>query len=237
MISPQAPVVDSNGKITPVWFRWLSELRGNADAGASQADMDAAIAAIATALGSPDGTVANIPPQSEADIRLLQGEGIAITGNAENGYAIAIRPLADSGAGALLGITRDAYGRVSGTTDATITGTAGQIDVANGDAAAGPPTLSLADVTDAGGGTLQKTAFDAKGRKTGTSAATTSDLTEGTNLYFTATRAISAAMAPYEIADGETFVVPAGKQCLFSLPIELGAGATLDVAGALVQVN
>lgn len=46
-------------------------------------------------------------------------------------------------------------------------------------------TLSLADVPDAGGGTLQKTAFDAKGRKTGTSAATTDDLSEGTtNQYW-----------------------------------------------------
>lgn len=174
--SPQAPVVDSNGKITPIWFRWLSELRGSADASAPQSDVDAAIAAIATALGSPDGTVASIPPQSEADIRLLQGAGIAITGDAANGYAIAIRPLADSGTGALLGIIRDSFGRVSGTTDATITGTAGEIDVADGDAVAGPPTLSLADVTDAGGGSLLLTTFDSKGRQTGSSAATASDV-------------------------------------------------------------
>lgn len=51
--------------------------------------------------------------------------------------------LTDSGAGALLAITRDAKGRVSGTKAATITGTAGQIDVTNGDASAGLPTISL----------------------------------------------------------------------------------------------
>ncbi len=46
-------------------------------------------------------------------------------------------------------------------------------------------TLGLADVPDSGVGTLQKTQFDAKGRKTGTSTATTDDLPEGsTNLYF-----------------------------------------------------
>ncbi|MGA0588102.1 hypothetical protein ACO2Q2_13375 [Dyella sp. KRB-257] len=52
--------------------------------------------------------------------------------------------LADTGAGALLAITRDAKGRVTGTKAATITGTAGQIDIADGDAAAGLPTISLA---------------------------------------------------------------------------------------------
>lgn len=49
----------------------------------------------------------------------------------------------------------------------------------------GITTLGLADVPDAGTGTLQKTQFDGKGRKTGTAAATTTDLPEGTNLYYT----------------------------------------------------
>lgn len=49
----------------------------------------------------------------------------------------------------------------------------------------GVTTLGLADVADAGTGTLQKTQFDGKGRKTGTAAATTTDLPEGTNLYYT----------------------------------------------------
>lgn len=62
---------------------------------------------------------------------------------------------------------------------------AGETIVADGDAVAGNPVIGLADVPDGGGGTLQKTAFDAKGRKTDTSAATTDDLPEGvTNLYY-----------------------------------------------------
>lgn len=71
----------------------------------------------------------------------------------------------------------------------------GETTVSNGDGVAGNPTIGLADVADAGGGALQKTAFDAKGRKTGTSAATTDDLTEGSNLYFTDARAQDAAGA------------------------------------------
>ena len=102
----------------------------------------------------------------------------------------------DSGVGALLAIERDEFGRVTGTRDATITGTFGEIDVADGDAVAGLPTISLADVDDEGGGTLQRTVFDEKGRRTGTSAATTDDLAEGeANRYFTDERARAAAVA------------------------------------------
>lgn len=67
-------------------------------------------------------------------------------------------------------------------------------------------TLGLADVPDEGGGLLQKTQFDAKGRKTGTSAATTDDLPEGAdNLYFTTARA--AAAAPVQSVNAKTGAV------------------------------
>lgn len=52
--------------------------------------------------------------------------------------------VADSGNGTLLATTFDAKGRKTGSKAATITGTASQIVVANGDASAGLPTLSLA---------------------------------------------------------------------------------------------
>lgn len=71
----------------------------------------------------------------------------------------------------------------------TIEGVTGEIVITDGDGILANPVIGLADVPDGGGGILQKTDFDAKGRKTGTSAATTDDLTEGaTNLYFTDTR-------------------------------------------------
>lgn len=92
----------------------------------------------------------------------------------------------DSGAGTLLAITRDGKGRVTGTKAATITGTAQQIDVANGNAAAGLPTISLSNLPDSGvGAALVKITRDAKGRVSGTQAATTDDLPPGTiNKYF-----------------------------------------------------
>jgi hypothetical protein len=74
------------------------------------------------------------------------------------------------------------------------TASTARITVTNGDGVAGNPTLDLATVADAGGGTLQKTAFDTYGRKTGTSSATTTDLAEGSNLYFTAARVLSTVL-------------------------------------------
>lgn len=174
MIPSPAHPISRSFLVDPRWYDYFRKLGTSA---LTEADVQAIV----------DAAVEAIPG---ADVSILQTSSIQVTGNAQNGYAISLRPLADSGSGALLGVTRDIFGRISGTTDATITGTAGEVDVANGDAVAGPPTLSLADVADSGTGTLQKTAFDAKGRKTGTAAATTDDLGEGaTNLYYTNARA------------------------------------------------
>ncbi|WDI91913.1 hypothetical protein [Xanthomonas campestris] len=52
--------------------------------------------------------------------------------------------VANNGAGTLLATTFDAKGRRTGSRAATITGTANQVSVANGNAAAGLPTISLA---------------------------------------------------------------------------------------------
>ncbi|WP_414609315.1 hypothetical protein, partial [Stenotrophomonas pavanii] len=65
---------------------------------------------------------------------------------------IGLKDVANSGTGTLLAVTRDGKGRVTGTRPATITGTANQIAVANGDAAAGLPTISLADLANSGVG-------------------------------------------------------------------------------------
>lgn len=98
-------------KIDPVWLRFLQSLDGKANA--------SDIADIATALGSPDGTVANIPDLSASTVRILQGAGIAVTRGEGGEYYIALRPLGDSGAGTFKLITRDTAGRISGSKDGT----------------------------------------------------------------------------------------------------------------------
>lgn len=59
----------------------------------------------------------------------------------------------------------------------TIAGTAGRISVTNGDGVAGNPTIDLATVSNAGGGSLLKFSADAYGRVTGTSSVVAGDLT------------------------------------------------------------
>ncbi len=95
------------------------------------------------------------------------------------------------------------------------------IDVADGDGVAGNPTIGLAELANAGGGTLQKTLRDDYGRLAGTSAATTSDLAEGGNLYFTDeradARAAAAVSAHVAASDPHTqyFLKPTGSNAEF----------------------
>ncbi|WP_164241920.1 hypothetical protein [Stenotrophomonas maltophilia] len=119
---------------------------------------------------------------------LQEGPGIDITnpaGDAGNPM-IGLEDVPDSGSGTLLATTFDAKGRKTGSRPATITGTAQQIDVANGNAAAGLPTISLSNLADSGvGAALVRITRDVKGRVSGTQAATTDNLPAGsTNKYF-----------------------------------------------------
>lgn len=199
--------------------------------------------------------------QSNGDwaLRTLQeGTGIDIAnpdGDAGN-PTIGLEDVANSGTGTLLAVTRDGKGRVTGTRPATITGTANQIGVANGDAAAGLPTISLADLANSGvGAALVKITRDAKGRVSGTQSATTDDLPAGsTNKYFpeaptdgqqyarqsgawTVVTASGGGFVPYNIPDGQSFLVPLNQQALFTLPINLGDGSSIVLDGALVEVS
>ncbi|KOQ78884.1 hypothetical protein ABW45_04785 [Stenotrophomonas maltophilia] len=125
----------------------------------------------------------------------VNGAELTKTVGADGVTTFGLADVPDSGAGTLLAVTRDGKGRVTGTRPATITGTAQQIDVANGNATAGRPTISLADLPNSGvGGALVKITRDAKGRVSGTQSATTDDLAEGAiNLYFTTARAVAAS--------------------------------------------
>jgi len=182
------PIVDGDGRATPRWYGYLRSLAVQAVAQAVAIPTFQALWGEMIGYGLLVRNSIGIPVFRK--IAGTAGRTVVTNGDGNGGDpTVDLATLADSGAGALKAVTRDAYGRISGTKAATITGTAGRVSVANGDASAGLPTIDLATVTDAGGGTLQKTAFDTYGRKTGTSAATTTDLSEGTNLYYTDARA------------------------------------------------
>lgn len=163
---------------------------------------------------------------------LQQGAGITISNPAgEAGDpVIGLADVPDSGAGVLLATTFDAKGRKIGSRPATITGTATQIAVANGTAAAGLPTLSLAAEVLA---------------SLGKADAAVQEVRPGTNVTVDNTDPrrpiVSAAggggFVPYNIPDGQSFYVPVDQQALFTLPINLGVGSSISLDGALVEVS
>lgn len=135
--------------------------------------------------------------------------------------------VANTGTGSLLAFNRDSKGRVTGTKAATITGTTNQINVTNGDAVGGLPTISLADLANSGvGAALVKITRDAKGRVAGTQSATADDLPAGAaNKYF-----------PEAPIDGQTYgrkdgawaLVPGGGGAVTSVNARTGAVAVPD---------
>lgn len=173
--------------------------------------------------------------QSNGDwaLRTLQeGTGIDIAnpdGDAGN-PTIGLADVPDSGAGTLLATTFDAKGRKTGSRPATITGTNAQINVANGDAAAGLPTLSLAAEVLASLGKA-----DSAVQEVVAGAGIDVDDTDPRRPIISATA--TGGFVPYFIPDGQTFVVPAYQQALFTLPIEFGAGSSIELDGVLAEVS
>lgn len=95
-------------------------------------------------------------------------------------------------------------------------------------------TLSLRLLPDTGvGASLVKTTRDAYGRVEGTEAATTDDLAEGGNLYFTDARAQSAVVVD-SIADGDTNHAPSRNAVFDALEGKDDAGSA---AAALAAAN
>lgn len=77
------------------------------------------------------------------------------------------------------------------------------LSLSNGNGVAGNPMFGLADLADTGAGAaLVKLTRDSKGRISGTSAATTTDLAEGANLYYTDARADARIAAQKGLANG-----------------------------------
>jgi hypothetical protein len=102
--------VDDGGHFTAPWRNWLSAIeRAVSQTSGNGTDATAAIAAIATALGSPDGSVENIPDQNWlAPFSIRPGTGISISGTPESGLVLI--SATDSGASDAASLARVSLG-------------------------------------------------------------------------------------------------------------------------------
>lgn len=129
--------------------------------------------------------------QFEADAgELVVANPDGVAGNVSYGLAEVV----PGTGGVLTAIETDEFGRVVEQHPVVITGTAGEIEVVDGDGALGAPTISLAEVTNTGVGVSPIKIYtrDEFGRIEGDEDADTGDLPEGSNLYFTDERAQDA---------------------------------------------
>lgn len=179
---PQSAFVDAAGRPTNEFYDTLRRIV-NALQNGTFSGLQDQINQIAIALGSPDGTVDGLSDLA-ALLNSKQDSDDDLT---------AISNMVDLG---LVVRVTDNYWVAR-----SIAGTSGEIDVANGNAISANPTLSLADLADAGTGTFKLLTRDAKGRLSGTADGTTTNVPEGTNLYYTDARAdarVDAGIAAHE---------------------------------------
>lgn len=187
----RADLIPGQGPMAPEYYRYFAGLERQQGDNASTSDIAAIDAQLATLQAEIDAL-----PKSSGYPTLRITYPLLSQGLLQNGFAkLALNQPGDSGTGILLAFVKDAWGRITGTKAATITGTPGRVTVANGDASAGLPTIDLAAVADTGGGSLLRFVRDAWGRITGTSTPSTTDLAEGSNLYFTAARVLTTVLA------------------------------------------
>lgn len=127
----------------------------------------------------------------------------------------------DTGTGTLLATTFDAKGRRTGSRAATITGTADQIDVANGDAAAGLPTLSLATAVMI---SLSKADSAVQSVVAGTGVSV--DNTDPQNPIVSATGGSGSPTFPFILQTGASYIPLTGAN---ELPFFLASGSASNI--------
>lgn len=114
----------------------------------------------------------------------------------------------------------------------TIEGVAGEIAVVDGDGVDGNPAVGLADLSDSGVGVSPMLLFtrDAKGRISGTQAATTGDLPEGvSNLYYTDSRVYEASKNILVAGTNITLTPDDGAETITIESTAAGGGSMAEV--------
>jgi hypothetical protein len=209
----RAALVGPDGLSQPYFYKWLLAIDERVKVGLSTGGVnDEAIKTIALRLGSPDGTVANVPPQGNAAI--INGSGSILVDGTLAGGVVNLSLMADTfypGATTYYGANQD--------------GTRGWFPVSG----ALTDSVTIDVVTDAGTGV---SAFNL----VSFGSLTTDSLTEGsTHLYFTSARVSSALAA----GDGIGLLFAGGVTTisLVGLPVYLvdeAGNQLVDEAGNLL---
>lgn len=186
----QAPIIDDGGRPTREWYTYLLDLANSAGMTAEQLQRFEQLVAAVEALQGQGGGRATIQGVGSIEVVGMGIMQIYLVGDNDAPGASWYYGTGPDGAKGWYAIA-DA---LAVTTDLTKTV----------DAGTGVATFGLANLVDTGAGAaLRKFTRDAKGRLAGTAAATTSDLTEGTNLYFTNSRADARADARIAAQKGQ----------------------------------
>lgn len=226
-----AAMTDGSGRPTRPWYLLLQSLNQTASTTGTQEE----ISAIATVLGSPDGSVANIPPLPEGSGKVKGIKSVAYVGQLPGIVQLSlVNDVSAPGKSYAYGTDNtgakgwhaiaDALSEAAGNTVLSVD-------------AGGVTTIDLADVSLGTGGTLKLRTFDAKGRLSEEDDATTSDLAEGDNLYFTDARADARIPAGYidglqmQWVSGTALTVTSGAAYI------QGAGTVLRAPSAIAKTG
>lgn len=199
----RAALVDDAGVTTPQFYRYFQALERLQAGTASAAD----ITAINAEIAALQAQISALPESSFPTLQVaapLTSSGLLQNGFAKLGITVANSVVVN---GVALQLDGDAlspgntYLYSTGPTGTKgwnalggmLAGTAGNIaKTVNAD---GTVTFDLAPVTDSGTGTFKLITRDSFGRVSGTKSGTTSDVPEGSRLYFTAARVLATALA------------------------------------------
>lgn len=177
VLPPARVAIAGNAPPSREWYRYFqAATQVNLDVGTLRHDVDALTVRV---------TALEDAPPSSSDIKITGTGSIYVS-------ATAVKVVSLEGDAEDPGFTTYYGTDVTGAKGwyAVSDALASSGNIAKSTDAAGVTSFDLVDLADSGtGAALVKITRDAKGRVSGTSAATTTDLAEGTNLYFTDARA------------------------------------------------
>lgn len=187
---PQAAIADRAGLPTREWYTYLLDLANSAGMTSEQLQRFEQLVAAVEALQGQGGGRATIQGVGSIEVVGMEIMQIYLVGDNDAPGTSWYYGTGQDGVKGWYAIA-DALAVTSDLTKTV-------------DAGTGVATFGLADLVDTGAGAaLRKFTRDAKGRLAGTAAATTSDLPEGTNLYFTNSKADARADARIAAQKGQ----------------------------------